>query len=132
MGVAVIGVVSCASGDGTFGWSNAAALRLMEKNGALLRFELCTVFGQVQMLSLNTCGVATNGSMTATLRGWEPMVEQLGTNGSKHAGLGTNSETHGVPGGIFGKPGYRNTFFFLFLFFVKDHPALCWHKSRRR
>ena len=40
------------------------------------------------------------------------MVEQLGTHGSKHAGLGTNSETHGVPAGIFEKPRYRNTFLF--------------------
>ena len=39
------------------------------------------------------------------------MVEQLGTNGSKHARLETNGETHGVSAGIFGKPGYRNTFF---------------------
>ena len=56
--------------------------------------------------------------MFAPLRGWEPMVEQLGTHGSKHARLGTNSETHGVPAGIFGKPGYRSTFFS-----VKDHLA---------
>ena len=110
-GVPVIGIVSCATGDGTFGWSNIAALHLMKK--IVLFFVLncarCRVgFGYYLQTHV---GVGTNGSVVAPLGECKPMVEQLGTHGSKHAGLGTNSETHGVPAGIFGKPWYRNTFF---------------------
>ena len=103
--VPVVGIVSCATSDGTFGWSNAAALHLMKKDGALLRFELCRVSGRVRMLSLNTCGGRNKWFGDCTSEG-------MGTHGSKHAGLGTNSETHGVPVGIFGKPDNRNFFSF--------------------
>ena len=48
--------MSCATGDGTFGWSNTASLHLIEKNIALVHVELCRVLGRVRMLSFNTCG----------------------------------------------------------------------------
>ena len=34
-------VISCATGDGTFGWSNAASLYLIRKSIALVHVELC-------------------------------------------------------------------------------------------
>ena len=46
--------MSCATGDGTFGWLNAASLHLMENNIALVHVEFCMVWGR--MLSFNTCG----------------------------------------------------------------------------
>ena len=48
--------MSCATGDGTFGWSNIVSLHLIENNVALVHGELCRVWGRVRMLSLNTCG----------------------------------------------------------------------------
>ena len=36
-------VISCATGDGTFGWSNTASLDLIEKSIALVHVELCRV-----------------------------------------------------------------------------------------
>ena len=49
-------VFSCATGDGTFGWSNAASLYLIRKSIALVHVELCRVWGRVLILSCNTCG----------------------------------------------------------------------------
>ena len=48
--------MSCANGDGTFGWSNTGSLHLIENNIAPVHVELCGVWGRVRMLSLNTCG----------------------------------------------------------------------------
>ena len=36
-------VISCATGDGTFGWSNDVSLDLIEKSIALVHVELCRV-----------------------------------------------------------------------------------------
>ena len=36
-------VMSCATGDGTFGWSNDVSLHLMENNFAPVHVELCRV-----------------------------------------------------------------------------------------
>ena len=35
--------MSCATDDGTFGWSNATSLHLIENNIALVIVELCRV-----------------------------------------------------------------------------------------
>ena len=73
-GVLGVGIVSCATGDGTFGWLNAVALHLMRKKCDLLRFELCRVSGRVRMPSLNTFGGRNKCFKNCTHEG-------MGTNG---------------------------------------------------
>ena len=79
-GVPGVGIVSRATGDGTFRWSNAVALHLMRKKCDLLRFELCRVSGWVRMSSLNTFGGRNKCFKNCTHEGWEPMVAQPGTH----------------------------------------------------
>ena len=65
----------CATDDGTFGWSNAVSLHLIQNNIALVRVELCRVSGGVRMLSFNTCGARIIWLCACTNLG-------LGTHGS--------------------------------------------------
>ena len=78
--------MSCATGDGTFGWSNAASLHLIENNIALVHVELCKVSGRVRMLSFNTCGARIIWLCACTNLG-------LGTHGSTIGNTGVKTCT---------------------------------------